>query len=62
MDGKRKKKPDTSSFKTYISRVLKQVHPKITITKSSMSHATNAQKKKAGSSRRKMMKTEINTR
>ena len=35
--GGRKKKPDTSSFKTYISRVLRQVHPKITITKKSMS-------------------------
>ena len=35
--GGRRKKPDTSTFKTYISRVLKQVHPKITISKKSMS-------------------------
>ena len=35
--GGRRKKADTSTFKTYISRVLKQVHPKITISKKSMS-------------------------
>ena len=35
--GGRKKKADTSTFRTYISRVLKQVHPKITISKKSMS-------------------------
>jgi len=39
--GKRKRKPDTTTFNTYIARVLKQVHPKITITKSSMSHTAN---------------------
>ena len=36
-EGGRRKKADHSTFKTYIARVLKQVHPKITITKSSMS-------------------------
>ena len=34
---KRRKKPNTSTFNTYINRVLKQVHPKIGISKKSMS-------------------------
>ena len=34
---KRRKKMDTSSFKTYIARVLRQVHPKVRISQKSMS-------------------------
>ena len=33
----RRKKPNTSTFNTYIFRVLKQVHPKIGLSKKSMS-------------------------
>merc|ERR1719236_13531 len=35
--GGKRKKPNTSSFNTYIHRVLKQVHPKIGMSKKSMS-------------------------
>ena len=34
---RRRKKPNTSTFNTYIYRVLKQVHPKISLSKKSMS-------------------------
>lgn len=34
---KKRKKADTSTFKTYIARVLRQVHPKVRISQKSMS-------------------------
>ena len=35
--GKRRKAKNTTTFKTYIARVLRQVHPKVRISQKSMS-------------------------